>query len=141
MNKVFQIVAWITIILAIGLMFLVGFWLTYPYKPIVFNNLPLEIDTKVVKQGQPLVYVADYCKYDNIIPTTSITFVDQIVYMVPFGLAVAKPIGCAVTRFQIEIPFTLPPSEYVLKISYKYKVNPIRDATVSVESEPFQVTK
>jgi hypothetical protein len=122
-------------------MVVLGYWLFAPYKPIVFNNLPMKVANKVVKVGTPLIYTSDFCKYDTLIPLASKSFVDDIIYNTPAEVVVAKPKGCNVLTFQTLVPETLPPDDYVLKITYKYQVNPIRTVDVLVETEQFQVIK
>jgi hypothetical protein len=141
MNKFAIYIAYLTLILALGLTILGGYWLLYPYKPIVFNNLPFKVDNKIVKVGNPLTYTADYCKYSNLLPTATKSFVNQIIYVLPGEAVVIKPIGCGTVQVQITVPTNLPPGDYVLKITYHYQVNPIRIVNVYAQSEEFAVTK
>ncbi len=140
-DMVIQKMVTLILIVLLGILSVVVFWLTYPYKPIVFNNLPFKVENKVVKQGTPLIYVADYCKYSEKIPTVTRHFVNGIVYLVSLDSAVSKPKGCGIFKVQILVPDTLPPDNYKLKITYKYQINPIRTVDVVVETEPFTVIR
>lgn len=127
--------------MSLGLIILISYWLLYPYNPIVFNNLPYKVDSKMVRAGGLLSYNVDYCKYNNLIPQFTKSFVNGIIYIVPPEGAVVKPSGCHVVKIVITIPETLPPDTYILKISYRYQVNPIRTVDVMAQSEPFKVIK
>jgi hypothetical protein len=139
--KLINYISYFTLALAFGTILLAAYWLIRPYKPIVFNNLPIKVDNKIVKAGEMLTYDVDYCKYSNLLPDVSRYFVDQIVYLLPAETALAKQEGCHIIKIQTPVPPTLPPSTYYLKLTYRYHVNPIKTFDVSVETERFQVVK
>ena len=141
MSKFWQIYAWGTIIISFGFLFLVGFWLLYPYKTVTFKNSPFPVDKKVYKVGDTLIYKAEYCKYSNINPTVTRYFNDGIVYMLSSNPAFIKPTGCSVANVQIKVPDTLLPDTYKIQINYSYKVNPIRTVDVQAETDRFEITK
>jgi len=141
MSKLATYISYVTLLLALGLVLLGGYWLLYPYKPIVFNNLPLKVENKIVKAGDPMVYSVDYCKFNILLPTATKFFVNQIIYMLPTETVVAKAVGCRVVQVQITVPHNLPPGPYFIKITYHYQVNPIRTVDISVQTEEFEVIK
>ncbi len=127
-----------TIFLALLLIFIVGFWLLYPYKPLVLNTPKFKVLTPIVKQGGVLQYVSDYCKYMKLSATTTRSFVNGIIYNVP-SIDTNRPCGCFKTTFQVDIPKELPVGKFYMHLIYKYKVNPIRTIVVEQNTEEFTV--
>jgi hypothetical protein len=139
MNKIIVWIAYIIIIIAIGLMLLFGFWMFYPYKTIVFNNVPFPVNKSEYNPGDSLIYAVDYCKYTNIIPNVARFYVNGIIYLISSNPAVYKPKGCDRAYVQLIIPESLMADTYYLKISYAYKVNPIRTITIEASTSAFLV--
>jgi len=139
MNKALIIIAWFTIISALLLMSLVIFWMVYPYKTTDFKT-PFPIQTKEVKRGGYVFYTVDYCKYTDLLPEISKTFVDGVLYTIPPALGASNPTGCHSQLIQTYVPKALVPGTYVIQINYKYKLNPLRVIEVKTETEPFIVT-
>jgi hypothetical protein len=52
-----------------------------------------------------------------------------------------NPMGCRIQNISIQVPETLPTGKYTLKISYTYKVNPIKVVTIEDYTEEFTVTR
>lgn len=138
MRNIFILISWLTIFTAITLITLVGYWYFYPYNPIEFNSVPFKVDNKVVKRGGHITYNLEYCKNNNLIPELTKSFEDGIVYVVPQSLAVEEE-GCHSKKIQVYIPRALPPGEYLLRIVYRYHINPLRIIDISVETEKFIV--
>jgi hypothetical protein len=138
-QKLYICVVWFFIIAAIGLIGLITFWSTYPYKPIVFTNLPFPVDKTVYKPKDILQYKVEYCKNTNLIPIVTRYFVNGIVYLASSNPAVQKPKGCGSTTVQIVVPESLMKDTYYLKINYRYQVNPIRTVNVMGETEKFAI--
>jgi len=141
MNKIFQVVAYIAIGLAIGLMLLFGFWMLYPYKPIVFNNVPFPVNKDSYKPNDILIYSVDYCKNTDLNPIVTRYFVDGIIYMTSSNPAVPKPKGCGKLDVQTAIPSSMTKGNYLLKITYEYQMNPIRKVSATAVTERFDVTE
>jgi hypothetical protein len=141
MNKLFIYISYLTILIAIIIILIVGFWSFYPYKPIVFNNIPFTVDQQVVKPGEILTYNVDYCKYMNINPIVTRYMTDGVYYMLSSNPAVNKAKGCGRVKIQIVVPQTIMPDTYYLKLDYIYKVNPIREISVQATTEGFVVVK
>lgn len=140
MHKTFYYLAWVTILSALVLMSTIGFWLFFPYKTTVFKDSILKVENTKVKAGGDLVYYVDYCKYTDIIPEITKTFVDGIIYVVPPAVSTTKT-GCGRNKIQVTIPQNLPSGVYHLDLTYRYKVNPLRTIDISIETENFTVTK
>jgi hypothetical protein len=138
MNKIFYYISWITILSALGLMFLAGYWLLYPYKIISFKNKTYPIVNKTVKQGEFIKYIADYCKYIDVKPTISRSFVNGLIFSTPM-IVTNRDLGCKKMIVAVVVPQELPVGIYHLETNYKYKVNPLREITIKVSSDQFEV--
>jgi len=139
MEKILNKIAWGVIIGAIGLMFLAGYWLLYPYKPIEFTA-PLRVNKKEINPGDHLSFDISYCKTCKLQANITNIFVDSIVYYTPTQPSDLAP-GCHSTTYSIYIPRALPPGEYHIKSIYTYRVNPLRTINVIVETESFTIVK
>jgi len=136
MRKILNCLSYLTLILAFGLILLIGYWLIYPYKPIQFNKL--ELITPVVKQGGILKYEVDYCKYMNISAEVTRTYNNGIIYTTPTTTS-NNPTGCHDITIFVIIPPELPSAYYTITMRYKYQVNPIRIVEYTVNSDKFEV--
>ena len=139
-NKVLPIVAYVTILISLGLMILFGFWMLYPYNPIVYNKLPYPVlnENHQVRQGQILSYSVDYCKYTDIYPTVIKRYVDGLVFETLAGRGVVYE-GCRVQVVDNLVPLTLIPGHYRMQVLIEYKMNPVRVITYTNETEAFEV--
>lgn len=131
----------ICFILTIGL-FLVAFWLFYPYPTITFNIPPTgaKVISKILYPGDTLKYEISFCKNTEGIATVHRTLIDGETH----GLADitgSLPIGCENNRIisTTQIPDTLVPGEYHLYIKYEFHPNPFRYIEVSYQTENFTV--
>lgn len=139
MNKAFQVIAWFSILSAICLLLLFGYWLFYPYQPLVFLNHPFEVTQTSVMPGDLLTYHTDYCKNSHIPAIVTRSFVDGIKYTEPSTVS-NNQTGCHELYPTLPVP-NIPPGNYYLKITYLYQVNPIRQIEVDATSSAFVVTK
>ena len=140
MTRITNIVAYLTLLLAFILVLLGGFWLLYPYKPLVFNTPKFIVVTKTVKQGGNLVYLSDYCKYLEQMPVVSRTFANDLLFATPL-ITTNRPLGCNKLQIVILVPRELPPGTYRLENTYTFQVNPIRKIVVRQNSDNFVVTE
>lgn len=140
--KLFQVIAWFTIIAALGLMFLFGFWMLYPYQPVVFNDevYPVLNENKTVEQGGILKYEVDYCKYVEQVPVVIKKYVDGLIYETPEGRGVVYQ-GCRVQIVDNVVPENLIPGEYYMQITVDYEMNPLRHVVYNNTTERFTVTE
>jgi len=125
-QKILFIASWTGIVSAMVLLLLAGFWMFYPYKTTDYNNLPQKLDKRIVYGGQFLVIRVDFCKYTEVIPTISRSFVDGIVYTIPPYTGVDTKLGCHIRNAQIYIPKGLPPGKYHITTNYRWVMNPLR---------------
>lgn len=139
MNKILQVTSYITILLALCLICLFGFWLFYPYEPLTFKGDVFKIVNKKVAQGELLKYVSDYCKYTNSSASVTRSFVNGIVYTTP-TVVTSRDCGCHKITIGATVPKELPVgNDYRLEMVYQYKVNPLRTITIKRSSENFSV--
>ena len=116
------------------------FWSVYPYKPMVVNKEPLEVLTPEVGRNQPLTYVIDYCKFTDAQATIQKAYENDIVF--PSSITHPKnDNGCRVSNISQVIPYELPSGRYRLKIVFTYRVNPIREVSITAYTEYFNVTE
>ena len=140
-NKYFYVSAWVGIASAVVLILVTGFWLIYPYKPAVYNNLPQKVDKTSYKAGDQLFLEIDFCRYSPIVPEIRRSFVNGVVYNLHSTVSPTDDIGCFIRNVGITVPSTLNPGTYHINTNFRYRVNPIREIEIIVESEHFEVTR
>jgi hypothetical protein len=144
-QKLFPIISTIVFGSWIIAIFVVVFWLTYPYDPLVINykndEMTLQVESKEVKSGGYLFYTIDYCKKMNINPIISKFFIDGLVYTIPPIPGQNHPVGCGVDRVQVYVPKAITPGDLRMRINYHFQVNPIRAIDVVAETEHFKIIK
>ena len=140
MNKVIQIISWITITLAIGVISVISYWMIYPYKTVEFYNgtFPIENENSTVERGGRLRYRVNACKFTDQAPEITKFFIDGVVYETPKSPGGIEK-GCGITITDVYVPKAIPAGEYTLKILVEYHVNPIRTITFTNYTEPFIV--
>jgi hypothetical protein len=118
-----------------------SYWLFWPFQPLVITG-PIEIlnKGKVVKAGDVLIYRIQYEKKINITGKLVRKLINDTKIDLRDSDANA-PIGKDKDCVPIHIPQYATPGKYHLWWSVTYKVNPIREITVSKESEEFEVIK
>ena len=139
-DKLITLATFVSLGISFAFMFLVLFWLLFPYKTIEINNEPYPI-TKEVKQGGVVVFEMDYCKYTKEEVVISRRFIDGIIYIVPDIVTAYNEPGCRASFITENVPDNLPEGEYYMKFYYTYEVNPIRKITVSARTQTFKVTE
>jgi len=115
---------------------LVGYWLIYPYKPLVLTNVKL--DRTEVNRGEHILVSADYCKNTNKQADLFISFIDGLVYN-PQPQVINLEKGCHHATLSIYVPKALPIGEFKLKGVFRYKINPIRTIEFINITENFTV--
>lgn len=140
MNKIFYILSWITILLALGLMGLFFYWKFYPYKTIDFGTEPHYVAVKEVKAGSHVSFVLDYCKYRNTGAELSVSFVDGFIYNTT-PVAVNMPVGCHTFNQSVYVPKAIPAGTYSVSMLFRYNINLVRTIDVITMSEKFVVVK
>lgn len=125
-------------------------WIDMPYKPVEFKGqiqvIPLtdgqNADTVMprVKSGEMVNLQIKYCKYMPISARVITTYQDSVVYSTPETVT-NNPVGCYTSVVLTQIPIGLPPEVFTITKTFIYKPNPLREVSVSVDSEEFQVIK
>lgn len=142
MNKILQWIAYITILVALGMMLIFGYWMLYPYNPIVYKDpvYPVLNEGKTVEVGGILKYEVSYCKYSSVYPTVIKRYVDGLIYETPAGRGVVYE-GCREQIIDNLVPSTLVPGKYKMEIIIEYQMNPVRKITYTNYTEEFTVVE
>lgn len=137
-TKGFYFLAWFAILSGMFLVFLVTFWLIYPYNPLTIKH-PIQVITKEVSAGDELIYSIEYCKNVNIPSTLTKEYIDGVIYAAP-PIVANNPKGCGINLGMITVP-NLPAGNYKIRFTYTYKMNPLREISVVVESSELVVVE
>jgi hypothetical protein len=142
MNKLLLSAIWVTILIALGGMLIVIFWLTYPYKIADFYNKPFPIlnENKIVKVGTRARYLMKYCKYTDVMPDLRKFLVNDVVFEISESVGVATK-GCHETTTDVYISKNLPLGKFYLRTVAEYKVNPVRTISIVNYTEEFEVVE
>ena len=134
---------WIGEAAAIGAIILIGYMgylLLWPQHIIEQKN-PLGIENKIVKRGENVILVFNFCKYKEYPSQVSFFLVDNT----PFALRTIDgnlPMGCRTgMKYPILIPQTVVPGEYWIREAVTYHINGLRDDHYFFETEKFIVTE
>jgi hypothetical protein len=119
---------------------IVTFWLFWPYNPFVVNNIKICNSDRVVQPGQYLVYEMDVDKKLPLAAVINKQLINDfiITYSPIYGNI---PVGKRKMKVKLKIPSSAEPGEYVFKWEGVYKVNPLREVTVTAFSDPFYVER
>jgi len=126
----------------LGVVLVIAIWWVYPYKLIEFKNDPFPVlnENLVVKSGDRMSYLVDYCKYTNESPTVTKYFVDGVILEVNTVEGVYEK-GCHQIKMDIYIPRSIAPSNYAIKIVATFHPNPIRTIKYTTKTLNFTVVK
>lgn len=138
MNKNKYWLARISIWFSFLVLFVIGYWVIFPFKALELKNIKLNSTT--VNRGEHLVISADYCKYVNKQADLYVSFIDGVIYNTPPQIINLEK-GCNSTSLSIYIPKALPTGTFMLKGIFKYQVNPIRTIEVTYLTEQFIIVK
>jgi hypothetical protein len=139
-NKVLQYISWLTILVALALLFILGYWLFYPYKPMILNEgtgTVLNKD-KIVSVNEDILFKLNYCKEIPVGAEITTSFVDGVIYNTT-PIISNLPVGCEEKIIQVYVPSALPSGEFNVRQVLRYKINPIRKIDVIITSEKFTV--
>ena len=140
-QRVINTGAMLVIVVALGLLGLVIYWLVYPPRPVAEVKSPAKIITPVVATGDRLIYEIDYCVYKQV-PVTLIRRFSNGIVLTMDPLEAKPPVGCGVDQVgSTIIPDHMPPGMYKLKLTALHQVNPIRTDEVLWETEVFEITE
>jgi len=105
-----------SLLLIIGLLLslIVGI-LFYNNPPVRFFNVPFPVDQSLYYPGDDILATVNYCKYNQAFFTTSIAFVDGLIFSAPERIITGAPRGCGEIRTVLmTIPSGLPAGTYYL---------------------------
>lgn len=117
---------------------LIGYWEFVPDKVFYFTSEP-QVNGEVFHKGEPISYTFSYCKtrqvqgdlFRTLINGTVTTFTT-----IPTNL----PLGCGtITKKDLIIPMSQDVDTYHLETVVVFKVNPLRDYSVSWKSKNFKI--
>lgn len=138
MNKNKYWLARISIWFSFSVLFVIGYWILFPFKALELKNIKLSSLT--VNRGEHIIISADYCKYIDKQADLFVSFTDGVIYNTP-PQVVNLDKGCGTTNLSIYIPKALPTGIYTLRGVFKYKVNPIKTLEVTYLTEQFTIVK
>lgn len=133
------IIAIIGLVISFGILFLITFWLIYPYKILEVHNNPLPVSKTTVETGGSIYYHLDFCRFTDKPAKVTRQFIDGIVYTTQ-PITVVDTERCGGRDTHVEIPTTLAPDVYHMKVIVQIKVNPIRTITKAFETVDFEIT-
>jgi hypothetical protein len=112
----------------------------YPFKMIEFKKPYLEVENKVIRQGEVIRIKYDFKKYVDFPATVSRAFINSIVYTLPIT---STPRSCgeySYTGLSVSVPEELPPGVYFLRTTYSYDVpHSNRSISTTIDTEKFEV--
>jgi len=138
-SKFLKYLSYFSLVITAILLFTVIYWLVKPYDTIKFTKEEFRVQTPVVKQGNYLSYIIDYCKDNKFVPIVTTGYVDGIIYQTPDTPQPFYTNGCQSKNFLVYIPKALPPGKYYLDHIFTFRVNPIRNIRVEARTEMFEV--
>lgn len=139
MKQLFYYIAISTFIFGMFFSVLLAFWLVYPYKTIEVNGNGIVTTQEQYKGGDTLFYALDYCKYTDAEVHIGRSFIDTVIYSMP-DITAKNPTGCRLQVISAAIP-NLPTGTYYLRLTYTYKVNPVRSMTTTIYSNKFEIVE
>lgn len=137
----FNIISGFTVFFTLSFLFLISFWLFYPYEPITFTHPKTRIlnENRQVRQGEILQSEVDIIYAYNIPLTIDRRIVDGVVYYtLPSTIETERGYHKYIQN-GLTIPAHLPPGKYHTVLYLHFKVNPLRIITIKRESEEFEV--
>jgi hypothetical protein len=130
------------ILLLLFAIVLYGGWLILAPVTVVKPNIqPYKIATPTIQAGEPVVYVADVCKYRAVFSTATRDFVDSNGVHYPLPAQYSNlPTGCSKTDVAIPTPLNLHSGTWYLDLEVQYKVNIFKTKTYHFRTDNFTVT-
>jgi len=116
------------------------YWTLYPFKVVEINNNPVPVAEKVVRQGGPITYTVNFCRFTDVPAVSTRVYVDGIEFYTP-AIISQFPVGCYLKSFTATVPDSLPPGEYHLEIRNAYQINKLREVPITFETQKFTVIK
>lgn len=140
MSKLPQIVAYLTILLAMILICYLGFNLLYPYPTMTVES-PAPVLNKIVHPGEVLKVRINCEKFTDRPALVTRQLINEIIYVMPSYISNYTPGKSDRTSLTTKIPIELPPGEYYIRTTLEYEFPPFRKVTYTFDTEKFQVVK
>lgn len=102
-------------------------------------HTPYKVTPQAIEAGQTVSYISDYCKYVPIKAEVTRTIVDGTVIFLPTATT-NLPTGCHKVAVPVTVPINTPPGKYHIEITLVYKINFLREISVTLQTEDFIVT-
>lgn len=137
-------IAWVTLLIATGLVILSAYWMVCPNQGFIIENLPFTIEKGVVAQGELQTYHVHYCvqgtlpMYVNVDRGLTNTET-ELLFPLPSTIGHQVKVRCEEQSVAIGIPIYLPPGRYRLTIGTQLQVNPLRTVHQEWTTEEFTV--
>jgi hypothetical protein len=129
-------------IIGVAVVFLIiaGYLSFMPVNVVKANTQPYKVITPVVKAGDPIIYVADVCKYKEVSSLVSRTFIDEnnVHYPLPNMLSTI-PVGCTGNKVVVPTLPTFHSGKWHLSLDVEYRVNILRSQTYHFYTETFVI--
>lgn len=136
--RIVQVAAISVILTMFGIVMLVAYWLFYPYVAVEMYDLPIPVANKQVKAGGFVELEMHFSKNSSCIPIVKWYLVDGFTQELSDG-AIRRPTGEQDITRLIFIPETAPKTKVHIRIEYSCRVNPIRVAEYSWDTEEFEI--
>jgi len=106
------------------------------------DNTP--VDQVETEPGGVFLYGLDWCKYTHTTTEVLYTWVEELVFVEPLKDPATDEVddpGCGLVQVPVTVPQTLPPGEYYLDVTFKYRVNPVQTRNVAFTVGPIIVAE
>lgn len=140
--KLIRLVMFHGLMFSYVLLIIIAFWLFYPYNVITYKTPILPLVNTKLKVGDTIEVRHIFCKYMQTQGTILVQLQDELIYNFPQSVGNLK-VGCHnIILDNLTVPYALKPGETArLHYTFIYWVNPLRQVTYDIYSEPFTVIK
>lgn len=129
--------AYLTLGILLGSVFLVFYWLNQSEEVIRLNRA-ITIDPTTVGVNGIVRVGLDYCKQQNVSGVYSRRIVSERQEILnQTGVHETSPAGCENTSQLVLMPTQATPGTYRIKYVIMYRLNPLKETTVTLTSDPF----
>ena len=136
-KKLINCLTWLIIIVAMGVLSIIIFWLSYPYKTI--NIEDFQTTQAEYHPGDTIVYTFEYTKCCNHSAIMYRQLNDKVMYQLDYSRSNLPVAENKVVSSTVIIPLGIASDIYTLQITEVIRVNPIREITKEFISKPFTI--
>lgn len=140
MSKLFQCIAFVTLLLAIVLILFIGFNLIYPYKTIEVVQ-PVPVCKEVYRPGETLGVCMDYVKHTDQSARVQRAFIDGVIFSLPVYKSSYLTGKHCIEDITTVIPESLPAGTYYMHVIIEYDFPPFRTVTYTFDTQKFTVVR